>query len=187
MRALRQSKKRESLEVNEITSDEDLKKKLQKIAKKQMEGAELSAESFRRQQVVQEKFWGWVIEWVQSQRGKMKEKRRVALLFGISHRITELRNQVLMEYLSYMQPSKLELLLTEEQESKLKPSVMKMVELYRNIRTDITELFEDDPMSRNLPHVSRSIVNLNIKLKELNMCLGQITGYVFGKMMEFIS
>ena len=169
------------------TPDDDSKKKLEKIRKKWMESEELSAESFRRQQVAQEKLYGWLIEWIQSQRDKMKEKRRVALLSGILQRITELRNHVLMEYLSHMQSGKLELLLTEEQESKLKPSVMKMVELYRNIRIDITELFKDDPMSRNLPHVPRSITSLDFKLKELNMCLGQMTGYVFGKIFELTS
>ena len=169
------------------TPDDDLKKKLEKIRKKWMESEELSAESFRRQQVAQEKLYGWLIEWVQSQRVKMKEKKRVALLSGILQRITDLRNHVLMEYLSHMQSGKFELLLTEEQESKLKPSVMKMVKLYRNIRIDLTELFKDDPMSRSLPNVPRSITSLDFKLKELNMCLGQITGYVFGKMMELTS
>lgn len=169
------------------TPDDDLKKKLEKIRKKWMESEELSAESFRRQQVAQEKLYGWLIEWVQSQRVKMKEKKRVALLSGILQRITDLRNHVLMEYLSHMQSGKFELLLTEEQESKLKPIVMKMVELYRNIRIDLTELFKDDPISRNLPHVPRSITSLDFKLKELNMCLGQLMGYVFGKMMELAS
>ena len=169
------------------TPDYDSKKKLEKIRKKWMESEELSAESFRRQQVAQEKLYGWLIEWIQSQRDKMKEKRRVAILSGILQRITDLRNHVLMEYLSHMQSGKFELLLTEEQESKLKPIVMKMVELYRNIRIDLTKLFKDDPMSRNLPHVPRSITSLDFKLKELNMCLGQITGYVFGKMMELAS
>jgi hypothetical protein len=168
-------------------SDDDFTKKLEKIRKKWAESEELSAESFRRQQVTQEKFYGWLIEWIQSQRDKMKEKTRVALLSGILHRITDLRNHVLMEYLSHIQSGKFELLLTEEQESKLKPSVMKMVELYRNIRIDLTELFKDDPMSRNLPHVPRSIANMGFKLKELNMCLGQLMGYVFGKMMELTS
>jgi len=169
------------------SSNEDSKRKLDKIRKKWMESQELSAESYRRQQVAQEKFHGWLIEWIQSQRYKMKEKTRVALLSGILHRITDLRNHVLMEYLSHIQSGKFELLLTEEQESKLKPSVMKMVELYRNIRIDLTELFKDDPMSRNLPHVPRSIANVGFKLKELNMCLGQLMGYVFGKMMELTS
>lgn len=169
------------------TPDDDLKKKLEKIRKKWMESEELSAESFRRQQVAQEKLYGWLIEWVQSQRVKMKEKKRVALLSGILQRITDLRNHVLMEYLSHIQSDKFELLLTEEQESKLKPIVMKMVELYRSIRIDLTELFKDDPMSRSLPHVPRSITSLGFKLKELNMCLGQLMGYVLGKMMELTS
>jgi len=169
------------------TSDDCSKKKLEKIRKKWMESEKLSAESFRRQQVAQEKFYGWLIEWVQSQRVKMKEKKRVALLSGILQRITDLRNHVLMEYLSHIQSDKFELLLSEEQESKLKPVVMKMVELYRNIRIDLTELFKDDPMSRNLPHVPRSMTSLGFKLKELNMCLGQLMGYVFGKMMELTS
>lgn len=169
------------------SSNEDSKKKLDKIAKKWKESQELSAESFRRQQVAQEKFYGWLIEWIQSRRDKMKEKRRVALLSGILQRITDLRNYVLMEYLSNMQSGKFELLLTEEQESKLKPVIKKMVELYGNIRIDLTELFKDDPMSRNLPHVPRNIDRVDFKLKELNMCLGQITGYVFGKIFELTS
>ena len=174
-------------EVTEKTPEDYLKKKMEKIKKTLMEGEKLSAESFRRQQVAQEKLYGWLIEWIQSQRDKMKEKRRVALLTGILQRTTDLRNHVLMEYLSHMQSGKFELLPTEEQESKLKPSVMKMVELYRNIRIDLTELFKDDPMSRNLPHVPRSIISLDFKLKELNMCLGQIAGYVFGKIFELAS
>ena len=48
--------------------DDDFRKKLEKIRKKMMESEELSAESLRRQQVAQEKFYGWLIEWVQSQR-----------------------------------------------------------------------------------------------------------------------
>jgi len=169
------------------TSDDDSKKKLEKIRKKWMESEELSAESFRRQQVAQEKFYGWLIEWVQSQREKMKEKGRVARLLGISQRIVDLRNHVLMEYLSHQQSGKYELVLTEDQKSKLKPIVIKMVELYINIRIDLGELFKDDPTSRNLPHVRKNIINLDFKLKELNMCLGQLNGYVLGKMSEFIS
>lgn len=169
------------------TLNDDFKKKLEKIKKKWMESEELSAESFRRQQVAQEKFYGWLIEWVQSQRYTMKEKGRLALLSGVLQRTTDLRNHVLLEYLSHMQSGKFELLLTGEQESRLKPTVMRMVELYRNIRIDLTELFKDDPMSENLPHVPTSIVSLDFKLKELNMCLGQITGYVFGKIFELTS
>jgi len=92
-----------------------------------------------------------------------------------------------MEYLSHQQSGKYELVLTEDQKSKLKPIVIKMVELYRNIRIDLGELFKDDPTSRNLPHVRRNIINLDFKLKELNMCLGQLNGYVLGKMSELIS
>ena len=169
------------------TPEDDSKKKLEKIRKKWTESQGLSAESFRRQQVALEKFYGWLIEWVQSKRDKMKEKRRVALLSGIVQRITELRNYVLIEYLSHMESGRFELLLTEEQESKLKPVVRKMVELYSNIRIDLTELFKDDPMSRNLPNISRNIISLDFKLKELNMCLGQMTGFAFGKIFELAS
>lgn len=168
------------------TPNDDLKK-LEKIKKKMMESEELNVESYRRFQVAQEKLAGWLIEWVQSQRHKMKEKGRLALLSGILQRTTDLRNHVLLEYLSNMEHGKYELHLSEEQQIRLKPTVMKMVELYRNIRIDLTELFKDDPMSRNLPHVPRRIISLDFKLKELNMCLGQITGYVFGKIFELAS
>lgn len=169
------------------TLDEKLSKKLDKIREKWMESEELSAESLRRHQVAQEKFYGWLIEWVQSQRVKIKEKRRVALLSGILQRIIYLRNHVLMECLSHMQSGKFELLLTEEQESKLEPVVMKMVELYTNIRRDLAKLLNDDTLLKTLPFVSRNIFDLDFKLKELDMCLGQLAGYVFGKMMEFTS
>ena len=167
------------------TLDDDFKKKLEKIKKKLMESEELNVEASRRYQVANEKLAGWIIEWIESQRDKLKEKRKVGLLLSILLRINDLRTQVMMEYLSIREKP-----LTKLRPLKILPMIdatNKMVEAYEQIRTDLASFFcHEDSKSLNLPLISSGPIDPETKLKQLNVCLGQLQGLVLGKLYEFL-
>ena len=161
------------------TPDDDLKEKLRKIRNKLMEGEKLNVEAYRRYQVANEKLAGFLIEFIESQREKLKEKRKVGLLLGIFLRINDLRTQVILEYLSIReQPLKT---LTMIHATK------KMIEVYEQIRTDLASFFyHEDSKSLNLPYISSEDIDSESKLIQLNVCLGQLQGLVLGKLYEFV-
>ena len=172
--------------VTEKTPSDDLKKKLEKIEKALMESEGLSVESYRRFQVAQVKLAGWLIEWIESQRDKLKEKKKIGILLGLLQRITDLRTQATMEYLPIRESPPLR---------KLRPlktlplinATKKMVEVYGGIRTDLTRFFyHEDSKLLNLPHISSKPIDPESKLMELNVCLGQLLGHVLGKLYEFV-
>ena len=166
------------------TPDDDLKKKLEKIQKTLMESEELNAESLRRYQVAQVKLAGWLIEWIESQREKLKEKKKISVLLSILHRILDLRAQVVSEYfhvreqpLKKLRPLKALPLL---QATKIK------VEAYGDIRIDLGSYFyREDSQLPHLPHVSLKPAPES-NLAELNICLGQLLGHVLGRIYEFV-
>lgn len=163
-------------------SKDYFKKKLEKIEKTLVKGEELSAESYRRFQVAQEKLAGWLIEWIESQRVKLKEKKKIGVLLGILLRILDLRTEVMKAHLSIHEP----------QISKFHPLKItrKMVEVYNSIRTDLSSfLIEEDKKLPSLPSISdrpSELFDPESKLIELYVCLGQLSGYVLGKLYEFI-
>jgi len=172
--------------MTERTSDEDLRKKLDKVQKKLVETKELDAEASRRYGVANEKLAGFLIEFIQSQRDKLKEKKKVGQLLGILLRINDLRTQVMTEYLSfYVEPLK-----------KIRPvrilpviqATRKMTEAYDQIRTDLASFFyQEDSKSIFLPHISSSgLIDPESRLIQLNVCLGQLQGLVLGRLYEFL-
>jgi len=164
--------------------DNDLRKKLEKIEKALMESEGLSVESYRRFQVAQVKIAGLLIEWIESQREKLKEKKKIGVLLGILHRILDLRTQV-MEHLSICEQPlgkrPIRILTTTR-------ATRKMVEVYNQIKTDLASFFyHEDSKSLNLPYVSSSQpIAPESKLRELNICLGQLIGHVFGRLYELV-
>ena len=167
------------------TPDDDLKKKLEKIRKKLMESQELDVEASRRYSVANEKLAGFLIEFIESQRDKLKEKKKVGRLLGILLRINDLRTQVMTEYLYFrIEPLK------KLRPLKILPTLQatrKMVEVYNQIRTDLASFFyHEDSKSVNLPHISRQSIDPESKLIQLNVCLGQLQGLVLGRLYEFL-
>lgn len=167
------------------TSDNDLKKKLEKITKKYVESQELDVEALRRYSVANEKLAGWMIEFIESQRSKLKDKKKVGRLLGILLRINDLRTQVMTEYLT----------LRVEPLKKIRPlrtfpllqATRKMIEAYNQIRTDLASFFyHEDSKSTNLPYVTSISIDPESKLIQLNVCLGQLQGIVLGRLYEFL-
>jgi len=167
------------------TSNNDLKKKLEKVKKKLMESQELDVEASRRYSVANEKLAGFLIEFIESQRDKLKEKKKVGRLLGILLRINDLRTQVMTEYL-YFRIDPLEKLRPLKTLPMLQ-GTRKMVEIYNQIRTDLASFFyHEDSKSVNLPHISRQPIDPESKLIQLNVCLGQLQGLVLGRLYEFL-
>lgn len=159
-----------------VTPDDDLKKKLEKIRKKLMESEELSAEASRRFQVANEKLAGYLIESIESQRGKLKETKKIGFLLGILLRISDLRNNVFIEIL-------------QEQEHKNVPRlglITKMKETYEEITNDLSDFVKEDAKSPILPSLSSKPLYPIDALLELNLCLGQVEGLVLGRLYEFL-
>ena len=168
------------------TPDNDLKKKLEKIKKKLMESEEISTESTRRYQVANQKLAGYLIELIESKRDKLKEKSKLGRLLGIFLRINDLKIQVMMEYLPIQAQSLMKVrplkILTIVQ------TTTKMVEVYEQIRTDLASFFyNENSKSLNLPYISSKLIDPESKLKQLNICLGQLQGLVIGRLYEFAS
>jgi len=158
------------------TSDNDLKKKLEKIRKKLMESEELNVEASRRYQVANEKLAGYLIEFIESQRGKLEEKKKVGRLLGILLRINDLRTQVFFE-------------MVREIQSKRFPSLVllqNMSEVYEGIISELSDYLKEDAESPNLPSLSNEPLLPEDKLQNLNICLGQLQGFVLGKLYQFL-
>jgi len=162
----------------------ETEKTLEKIEKLMLESKKLDAEGLRRQQVAQMKFYGWLIEWIQSQRDKLKQKKKIGRWLALLQRITDLRTQVMIEYLS-MPRYGLESLI---EESRMRSSVKKMVEIYGTLKQDLGELlYKEDSKLYNLPYIESEVKHPITKLSELNVCLGQLLALTFGKLYEYIS
>ena len=87
-----------------MESDE---KHSEKIGKLKNEKDVISAETQRRMMVANEKIAGWLIETVQSQREKLKDKNKAYYLIGVMLRISDLKNFVLLEYWQGLQKNRM--------------------------------------------------------------------------------
>ncbi len=166
--------------------DDEAKRNLEKIKKKLMKSEELGVEASRRYQVANEKMAGYLIEFIESQRDKLKEKGKLGRLLGILLRISDLRTQVITE------------VLREQSLKKLGPlnrlsmihaihNTDKMVEVYRQIGNDLTNFFyHEDSKSLNLLYLNILSIEPESKLIQLNVCLGQLQGLVLGRLYEFV-
>lgn len=150
-----------------------------------MKSEELNAESLRRFQVAQVKLAGWLIEWIESQREKLKEKKKISVLLSILHRIVDLRAQVVSEYFHVREQP-----LTKVRPLKALPllqATKTMVKAYGNIRIDLSGYFyREDSKMPYLPSISHKPATPESNLVELNICFGQLLGHVLGRIYEFV-
>lgn len=143
----------------------------------------LDAEGLRRQEVALMKFYGWLIEWIESKRSQLKQKERISHWLALFHRIMDLRNQVIIEYLS-MHRYGLE---SYVDESRMRFPVLKMIEIYDILKKDLGGLLiEEDSKHYDLPMIEKLVTKPLSKLSELNVCLGQLLGHVFRKLYEYV-
>jgi hypothetical protein len=174
-----------------ILSESDEKEKLEKVNKIRLKTEALSAECQRRVMVAYEKSAGWMIEKIQYEREKLKDKNKAFYLIGIMQRLTELRVHVLMEYFPNLQKTESGvsvLQLSDSQKESLKPILRLMIDYYEKIRSELIELFKtEDQKVPNLPKIETTITDSETILKELNICLGQLSGYTLSKMATMFS
>lgn len=143
----------------------------------------LDAEGLRRQEVALMKFYGWLIEWIESKRSQLKQKEKISHWLALFHRIMDLRNQVIIEYLS-MHRYGFEFFVDE---SRMRSPVLKMIEIYDILKKDLGGLLiEEDSKHYDLPMIEKLVTNPLSKLSELNVCLGQLLGHVFRKLYEYV-
>jgi len=168
----------------------DEREKPEKIEKTRQETEDLSAEYQRRIWVAQVKFAGWLIEKIQSERDKLKDKNKALSLVGIMQRLNELRVYVLLEYLPNLQKTEggvYILRLSETQKGSLKAILKVMVDCYEKLRSDLIELFKiEDQTVQKFPKIETN-ADSETTLKGLNICLGQFSGYVLSKMATIFS
>jgi hypothetical protein len=63
-----------------------------------------------------------------------------------------------------------------------------MIDYYEKIRSELIELFKtEDQKVPNLPKIETTITDSETILKELNICLGQLSGYTLSKMATMFS
>jgi len=166
-------------------------RKLEKITKIQNETEVINAESQRRFMVVNEKIAGWLIEKIQSEREKLKDKTKAFYLLGIMLRIGDLRNYILLEYFQNLQRTEsgvFSLRLSDSQKETLKPMLNLVLDFYERLRTELIENFEtEDKSVKNFPKIETPFSDSEKVLTELNICLGQLYGYVLSKMAMMFS
>lgn len=143
-----------------------------KIEKKQKKCDEVDLEVKRRMKVAESKLAGMVIEQIEKQREKLKKKELdMSNIFGIYQRITKLievvNSEVNFSNLSFLE---------------LEQFLGRLVELYENIRLDMIGLYPQEVAK--FPFVgSKDVQNTAYKIKELGLCLGQLLGFVEGKIL----
>jgi len=165
--------------MGEDTSNKDLKEKLDKMSKKIMESREMSVESLRRQQVAQVKLYGWLIEWIESQRAKLQKRQVSGPLIGIAQKTIDFRNQVLFEYLSLsLERTRAPKGIAYFSHMKsLAQTIPKMLEVYEKLRSDLVDIFgKSDAMVNSLPSIKYKGGTVPSYLQQLNICLGQMFG-----------
>jgi Zn-dependent M32 family carboxypeptidase len=166
------------------SSGNDKTKVLKEIEKLMLESQKLDVEGLRRQQVAQMKFYGWLIEWIESQRDKLRQKGKIDHWIALFQKITDLRTQVMIEYVS-MPRYGIEHML---EESRMRSSVQKMTEIYGTLKRELVELLqEEESRHYDFPEIEKSTDNSMSRLSELNVCLGQLLGHVFSKLYGYIS
>jgi hypothetical protein len=169
----------------------DEKRNLEKIGRIREETEVLNAEVQRRESVVYEKIAGFLIEKIQSEREKLKDKNKAFYLLGIMLRISELRNQIQLEYFQNLQRTEsgvFALRLSDSHKETLKPMLNLVLDFYERLRTELIEKFEtEDKSVKNFPKIETPVSDSEKVLIELNICLGQLYGYVLSKMAMMFS
>ncbi len=163
----------------------------EKIAKIKIETAIMNAESQRRLMVVNEKVAGWLIEKIQSQRAILKDKNKAYTLLGLLLRLNDLRNSIQMEYIQNLKKDEsgvFSLQLSDCHREKIKPLLKLTLDFYEKLRTELVYRFEtEDKFVRDFPKIETSISDSEKLLLELNICLGQMQGFVLGKLAMMFS
>lgn len=155
------------------------------------ETAIINAESQRKLMVVNEKVFGWLIEKIQSERAILKDKNKAYHLLGLLIRLNDLRSSIQMEYFQNMKKDEtgvFSLQLSDHHKEKIKPMLKLTLDFYEKLRTELLERFEaEDKFVRDFPKIETSISDSETLLIELNICLGQLLGYVLGKLAMMFS
>lgn len=102
-----------------------------------------------------------------------------------------MRTQVLFEYFSNLRKTEsgvFILRLSDSQKESLKPILRLLVDCYEEIRRGLEELFKTEgEISQKFPKIEATITDSETTLKELNICIGQLSGYVISKMATMFS
>lgn len=156
--------------------------------KTEKELEKLNAEIQRRLLVAEMKSAGFLIELIESKRYDLKQKSKIPSLISINQRLTDLRTHILMLYLPSIQRTEngeLRFTFSETQKKKFTPLIKKMIEAYKRIRLDLVNLLEkEDSTIKNFLQIKGETTDLASKLIELNLCVGQLSGFVLGKLAE---
>ena len=162
-----------------------------KIAKIKNETAIIDAESQRRLMVVNEKVTGWLIERIQSERAILKDKNKAYHLLGLLLRLNDLRSSIQLEYAQNLKKDEsgvFSLQISDHHKEKIKPMLKLTLDFYEKLRTELVDRFEaEDKFVRDFPKIETSISNSETLLIELNICLGQLLGFVLGKLATMFS
>jgi hypothetical protein len=163
----------------------------EKIAKIKNETAIINAESQRGLMVVNEKVAGWIIENIQSQRAILKDKNKAYALLGLLLRLNDLRSSVQMEYVQNLKKDEsggFSLQLSDAHKEKIKPLLTLTLDFYEKLRIELVYRFEvKDKFVRDFPKIETAISDSEKLLIELNICLGQMQGFVLGKLAMMFS
>ncbi|TET20300.1 hypothetical protein E3J74_03355 [Candidatus Bathyarchaeota archaeon] len=160
-----------------MSQDENAEKEIRK----------LNVETQRRLSVAEMKSAGYLIELIESKRSELKQKGGIPLLLSISMRLTNLQNHLSTLNLDYYQieNGKLKLGFSENKKKTLLPIIEKMIEAYERIRFDLVNLLEKEDISlKNFLQIEHEITDFESKLMELRLCVGQLSGFVLGKLAE---
>ena len=161
------------------------------LAKIKNETAIINAESQRKLMVVNEKVAGWLIEKIQSQREIVKDKNKAYTLLGFLLRLNDLRNSIQMEYVQNLKKDEsgaFFLKLLDAHKDKIKPLLKLTLDFYEKLRTELVYRFEaEDKFVRDFPKIETSVSDSEKLLIELNICLGQMQGFVLGKLAMMFS
>ncbi len=152
------------------------------ILKKHHETLKLEAEARRRCAVAQEKFAGYMIEYIELERKRQKlesekqrQRKELGAIFGLTQRISDSRQSVMLA-------------MTQAISNSESVPIDRLVDAYGRLRSKLLGVFgEEDEDVENIPIVnvegSDSVVK---KLNELNVALGEMYGYALGKFWEIL-
>jgi len=147
----------------------------------------LDAEAQRRLSVAQMKTAGFLIELIESKRSKLKQKSELPNLLSISQRLNDLQIHLMTLNRNYFRVDhgELQLGFSENTKKALIPVLEKMIEAYERIRFDLVNLLDkEDTSIKNFLQIENEITDFESKLIELRVCVGQLSGFVLGKLAE---
>ena len=162
-----------------------------KIVKIKNETAIINAESQRRLMVINEKVAGWIIEKIQSERAILKDKNKAYSLLGLLLRLNDLRSSIQIEYFQNLKRDEsgvFSLQISDYHKEKIRSILKIALDFYEKLRIELIYRFEaEDKFVKDFPKIETSISNSDSLLIELNICLGQLQGYVLGKLAMMFS